>query len=230
VLEELASRVDGMLIFSRLPEAQMARLLALGKPLVLFGRPQGLDVSWVASEDHRGAYMLARHLVSLGHRRIAYLGFSRSRRDAERMAGLRACLDSHGLALTLFDCATPTADDGHHACASIMLGRERPDALVCFNDLMAMGFMKAAQVLGFKLPRDISVAGFDNIEFGKYMSPPLTSVDLRSEAMGAAAMRKLIAALDGTSVDETIIEPKLIVRGSTLVRQRTPLAVPAVAA
>jgi LacI family transcriptional regulator len=218
VLEALSRRVDGMIVFSRMSEADMNWLVDLGKPVVLFGRPERLDVPWVASEDYRGAYMIARHLVSLGHKRIAYLGFSKSRRDEERMGGVRACLESAGLPLILHDCATPSAADGDRLCSSIMLGPERPDALICYNDLVAMGFMKTAQTLGFRLPADISVAGFDNIEFGQYTSPALTTVDLQSERMGVNAVHKLFAAIDGKPIESSIIEPQLVVRSSTLAR------------
>jgi hypothetical protein len=63
----------------------------------------------------------------------------------------------------------------------IMLG-SHPDALICYNDLMALGFMKEAQTLGFRLPADISVAGFDNIRFGNYTSPPLTTSTCKASA------------------------------------------------
>jgi LacI family transcriptional regulator len=109
--------------------------------------------------------------------------------------------------------------EGERLCSAIMLGAEHPDALICYNDLMALGFMKAAQTLGFRLPADISVAGFDNIQYGNYTSPALTSVDLQSERMGMAAMEKILAIIDGKDVDRfTIIDPQLVLRGSTISR------------
>jgi len=215
LLEALSRRVDGMIVFSRMVEAEMDWMTELGKPLVFFGRLTRLDIPWVISDDHRGAYMLTRHLVSLGHKRIAYLGFPRSRRDEERLGGIRECLAAHGLELAVHEGSAPTAAEGERVCSSIMLGAEHPEALICYNDLMALGFMKSAQTLGFKLPEDISVAGFDNIQYGLYTSPPLTTVDLQSERMGSAAMEKLLAAIDGkTPPNTTTIEPQLILRGS----------------
>src|SRR5471030_799283 len=216
LLEALSRRVDGIIMFSRMLESEMDWVMELGKPLVYFGRLSRLEIPWVISDDHRGAYMLARHLVSLGHKRIGYLRFPRSRRDEERLAGIRACLAAHDLELTVYEGSAPTALEGERLCSSIMLGSEHPDALICYNDLMALGFMKSAQTLGFTLPADISVAGFDNIQFGNYTSPALTSVDLQSERMGAAAMEKLIAIIDGKpALENTMIEPQLILRAST---------------
>lgn len=219
LLEALSRRVDGIIMFSRMLESEMDWVMELGKPLVYFGRLSRLEIPWVISEDHRGAYMLARHLISLGHKRIGYLRFPRSRRDEERLAGIRACLAAHDLELTVYEAGAPTAAEGERVCSSIMLGAEHPDALICYNDLIALGFMKAAQTLGFKLPEQMSVAGFDNIEYGQYTSPALTTVDLQSERMGVAAMEKLIAAIDGKpATSATTIEPQLILRGSTIKR------------
>ena len=216
LLEALSGRVDGMIVFSRAREVELEWLADLGKPLVFFGRLARLAMPWVAGDEQRGAAMLARHLVTLGHRDIAYLGFAASRRDEERMGSISACLATHGLDLAVHLGEAPSAAEGERWCASIMLGESHPDALICYNDLMALGFMKAAQALGFRVPADISVAGFDNIEFGRYTTPALTSVDMQSERMGAAAMQQLLAAIDGDgAAPSTVIEPLLVPRAST---------------
>lgn len=224
LLEALSRRVDGMLVFSRMPEQEMEWMMDLQKPMVFFGRLAHLKLPSVGSDDRRGAYMITQHLVALGHRHIAYMGFSRSRRDEERMAGIRDCLDSHKLDLLTYDCDAPTALEGERISSSIMLCARHPDSIICYNDLMAMGFMKEAQTLGFSVPDDISVAGFDNIQFGRYTAPPLTTVDLQSERMGVSGMGKLIAAIEGdTSTDFTMVEPQLILRSSTIRRKAVSL-------
>lgn len=219
LLEALSRRVDGIIIFSRMQEQDMDWMVQLEKPLVFFGRLSHLKLPSVASDDHRGAYMLTQHLVTLGHRKIAYLGFSKSRRDEERLGGIKECLSAHHLPLATYNTNTPSAQEGERLCSSIMLGAEHPDALVCYNDLIALGFMKEAQTLGFRLPADISVAGFDNIQYGRYTSPPLTTVDLQSERMGVAAMEKLLAKINGDAANDfTMIEPQLVLRASTMPR------------
>jgi LacI family transcriptional regulator len=221
LLEALSRRVDGMIVNSRIPESEMDWMTQLGKPLVFFGRLAHRDIPCVAGDDHRGASMLTRHLVTLGHRKIAYLGFSKSRRDEERLAGIRECLSAHDLPLTVYDGDAPSAEEGERVCSSVMLGADHPDALICYNDLMALGFMKAAQILGFRVPADISLAGFDNIAFASYTSPPLTTVDLQSERLGAAAVERLIAQIDGKPpAPFSMIEPQLILRSSTANRNR----------
>jgi LacI family transcriptional regulator len=220
LIEALSRRVDGMILFSRMQEPDMGWVVKLDKPMVYFGRLSELKLPSVSSDDHRGAYMIAQHLVALGHKHIAYLGFSRSRRDQDRMAGIRDCLAANQLPLTTFDAAAPSALEGERVSSSIMLGASHPDALICYNDLMALGFMKEVQTLGFRVPADISVAGFDNIQFGRYTSPPLTTVDLQSERMGVEAMEKLLRIIDGEPADAmTTVEPRLILRASTANRR-----------
>jgi LacI family transcriptional regulator len=219
-LEELSRRVDGMIVFSRLRESEMAWMAEIDKALVFFGSLTELALPTVASDDHGGAFMLTQHLRMLGHKRIAYLGFSKSRRDEERLGGIRECLDAAGLPLTIHDAEAPSLAEGERLCSSIVLGSGQPDALICYNDLMALGFMKEAANLGVAVPRDISVVGFDNIPYGKYTTPALTTVDLQSERMGATAMDKLLAVIHGEPVEKlTKIAPQLILRESTMARR-----------
>ncbi|WP_342117681.1 LacI family DNA-binding transcriptional regulator [Pseudoduganella sp. OTU4001] len=219
LLEALSRRVDGMIVYSRTPEEELGWLLALDRPAVYFGRPERLALPAVASDDQLGAFMVTRHLLTQGHKRVAYLSFAPSRRDRERMAGVREALAALGLELTVFEADAPSADGGERLSSAIMLGRQPPDALVCYNDLTALGFLKGAQELGFNVPDDISVAGFDNIQYGSFATPGLTSVDLHSERMGAAAMQKLLASIEGQEVEPlTVIDAQLVLRGSTTTR------------
>lgn len=219
LLEALSRRVDGMIVYSRTPEEELDWLLALDRPSVFFGRPDRIGLPSVASDDQLGAFMVTRHLVAQGHQRVGYLGYANSRRNPERMAGVREALAAQDLELCVFEADAPVSGAGEKLCSSIMLGRQPLDALVCFNDLLALGFMKAAQTLGFRVPDDISVVGFDNIQFGSFASPALTSVDLNSEKMGAAAMRKLLASIEGQEVEPlTVVNAQLVLRASTATR------------
>jgi LacI family transcriptional regulator len=219
LLDALSRRVDGLIVSSRMPETDIKTVVDFGKPIVFFGRLESLRLPTVGSDGYRGAYMLTQHLVAQGHKDIAYLGFSKSRWDNDRMLGAQKCLQSHGLSLKRYDAQAPFASEGERLCSFIMLGKEHPDALICYNDLLAIGFMKEAQALGFKLPHDISVAGFDNVQYAEYVSPSLTSVDLQSQGMGELAMKKMLGTLAGKPTDNyTVLEPQVVLRGSTMKR------------
>lgn len=216
LIEALAPRVDGLIVSSRAPDEGLRWMLDLHKPLVLLRRSPDLPIPGVGIDSRLSTYMLARHLLNLGHRHIAYLGFGQARINDERIQGARDCLAQAGLTLDVHDAHAPTAEAGERACSRVMLGPQRPQAVICYNDLIALGFMKEAASLGFRLPQDVSVAGIDNVPYGEYASPALTTVDIQSEKMGELAMRKLIDALAGhADAGYSTFEPRLIVRGST---------------
>lgn len=221
LIESLAQRVDGMIVSSRMPDDSVQWLLDLGKPVVLFGRSSRFPIASVGTDSNLAGYMLANHLVKLGHKRIAYLGFARSRWNDERIRGIRTCLDEFGLPLEIHEAQGPSALAGERACSALMLRPKHPDAVICYNDLIALGFIKEARELGFQLPQDLSVAGFDNVPYGEYASPALTSVDFQSEKMGELAMTRLIDELQGKTEEGawySMLDPQLVVRESTIKR------------
>ncbi|CAD6531828.1 LacI family DNA-binding transcriptional regulator [Paraburkholderia metrosideri] len=216
LIEALAQRVDGLVISSRLPEDESAWMLDLNKPVVMLRHVHELTMPNIGIDNRLATYMLARHLLNLGHRRIAYLGFGHAPINDERVRGARECLAEADLALDVYDAHAPTAAAGEQACSKVLLGPRRPDAVICYNDLIALGFMKEAKSLGFRLPQDVSVTGIDNAPYGEYAEPRLTTVDTQSEKMGELATQKLIDALSGqTDTAHLILEPRLIVREST---------------
>ncbi len=221
LLRTLSQRVDGMLIASRITDAQIDRIQAFGKPIVFLGRVAPAGIPSLGGDGRLGGSMLGELLVKQGHRRIAYLGFAPSRPDRNRMRGLAEYLRKYRLDLVRFEARDPVSAEGERVCSAIMLSKDRPDALVCYNDLLALGFIHEARVLGFEVPRDISVAGFDNIAYGRFTSPALTTVDLQSERMGEEGMRMLLLAIAGdasASDGHLVLAPRLVVRESTAER------------
>ena len=221
LLGALSRRVDGLIVSSRMPEEQMDRILAFGKPVVFSGRTAPVGVPSIGVDTYAAAYMIGELLVKQGHRHIAYLGFAPARPDLERMRGLSECLKAHGLPLVRFEVHGPTIAEGERVCSSIVLRKEKPDALVCYNDMVAIGFMGVARSLGISIPGDISVVGIDNIPFGRFTSPALTTVDTQSELVGEEAMRLLFRQIRGENppdIGHMMVEPRLVMRESTAPR------------
>ena len=221
LLGALSRRVDGLIVSSRMPEGQMDRLLAFGKPVVFAGRTAPPGVPSIGVDAYSAAYMIGELLVKQGHRDIAYLGFAPARPDAERMRGLTECLDAYGLPLARFEVRGPNLAEGERVCSSIMLRKEKPDAVVCYNDMIAIGFMGVAKSLGISIPLDMSVVGIDNIPFGRFTSPALTTVDIQSERLGEEAMQLLFRQIAGNNppdIGHFTLEPRLVMRDSTAPR------------
>ena len=223
LLDALSRRVDGLVVSTRMPEEQLPGVLALGKPVVFSGRPAPEGHASIGIDARAAAYMLGELLVKQGHRHIAYLGFAPARPDMERMRGLTECLEAHGLPLARHEVRAPTIAEGEHACASIVLRKDKPDAVVCYNDMVAIGFMGAARALGVSIPEDLSVVGIDNIPFGRFTSPALTTVDAQSELLGEESMRMLLRQIAGEEVApvHVLVEPRLVLRDSTRARPVT---------
>lgn len=216
LLEALSGRVDGLIVSSRLPDEALLWLTELGKPVVFFGRRDAVGIRCVRTDGHLAAYMLGRHLVDTGRRRIAWLGFPGSRWNNERLAGLSEALAMNDLVPMVFEVDTPGMEGGQRQASSLLMGGERPDAVVCYNDLVAIGLMHETQALGLRVPEDVAIAGFDDIPVAAFMHPALTSVNMRSEEQGEMAMRLLLEAMaGGTDASDILMEPRLMPRAST---------------
>jgi LacI family transcriptional regulator len=220
LLDALTRRVDGLIVSTRMPEEQLDRLLSLGKPGVLSGRAAPRGFASIGIDAQSAAFMIGELLVKQGHRHVGYLGFAPARPDAERMRGLGASLAAHGLKLTRFEVGGPTIVEGERVSSQVLLRKEKLDAVVCYNDMVAIGFMGGARALGISIPDDLSVVGIDNIPFGRFTSPALTTVDVQSERLGEEGMRLLLRQIQGEdpAPAHVTIEPRLVMRDSTRVR------------
>lgn len=209
-----AGRVDGLLLTDvQRPDPRLPRLERVGLPVVIAGRPeQPVRVPWVETEHARGIAGAVEHLVSLGHRDIAFLGgapayeFVQARlaawRDALAAAGLRAGPVVH-------------AADGESARVGTLLDGPA-SAVVCSSDALAMTVVAAARERGLQVPGDLSVTGFDDSPLALLASPALTSVRVDYAEFGAAAAAALLAAIAGEPPPAfTPSPPRLVRRAST---------------
>lgn len=221
-LQALSRRVDGLIVSARLSDEALAWLGASDMPVVYYGGPPAQqDCSSVGIDNRAAAAMLGRHLRELGHRHLRYVGFSGARWSQERWLGLQQAFEGSGAELHRHDVNEASADEGERIASEVLLGADAPDAVVAYNDLIALGLLGQAQALGLAVPHDVSIAGFDNIVYGRYTSPALTTVDSGSEQTGERAMRRLIARIGGDPAARSgheLIAARVIVRGSTLGR------------
>ncbi len=223
LVEALAQRVDGLVVSSRLAAGALGWVTQLGKPIVFFGHLGLAGWHSVSTDGHAAATLLGRHLVALGHKHVSYLDFAASRWSAERQRGLREVLVAAGCRLSVQAVAAPSAAAGEAVAAQVLLGPgrggapQRPSAVVAYNDLVAIGFMHEARRLGVVVPEQVSVAGFDDIELARHVSPALTTVAMNSQALGAVAMQRLLQLIAGQwpqPFDETL-PPRLLLRASS---------------
>jgi LacI family transcriptional regulator len=226
VLTTLTGRRDvtgAVLILPPEPGAELARLRDRGFPFVVLDprTPPPRNLAAVSAAHFAGARQLTAHLVELGHRRIGIIGGPRDWLASEnRFAGyLSPLADARVLPepeLVRF-VAEPTTELGYRAAAELLDLPDRPTALVAFNDKMAIGALRAAAERGLRVPDDLSVAGFDDIDLGQACRPMLTTVRQPLEEMGRMAVHLLLRMLGGHRLDALHLElaTELVVREST---------------
>lgn len=223
VLEHLCMRVDGLIFGSRMQHAEFDWVRKLNKPILFLGKSLHWDGECLALDNRLAGYMAANHLVHTGHRRLAYVGLHDSLADQERFLGVQSLAHTSGVDLRAhrLDGASPEA--GGRIASMLLLGEAPPDAVICFNDMLAIGFMAEASRLGFSVPGRCSVLGFDNIPFCEYVTPRLTSIDFGGERIGRVAARRMVRMIDGAEPvdDAQWLHPRIVLREST--RQERPV-------
>lgn len=249
-LERLAEmRVMGVLI-TPVDSDHVSRLSERGIPVVLVDRvPDGLvdpgtsPLRSVAVDDVLGGRLAGSHLAGLGHRRVAFIGGPADLPQVrDRLAGLRAGLSEGGVDVAgVVEITTPELSAPAGALAVLRLlaqqGPDRPSAVFCANDLLALGVLSECLRAGVRVPEDLAIVGYDDIPYAGFAAVPLTSVRQPSGDLGRTAARMLVDGMSGPGpgwvegatsrarpgvgpgrAEAVMFEPTLVVRTSTVAR------------
>jgi DNA-binding LacI/PurR family transcriptional regulator len=220
-------RVDGIIICSTsFSTSQSQQLLEYGVPIVAVNNQAAEEYRYsISHDDEDGCRQLTRHLIDLGHRRIAYLGNSQSGRTTlDRLSGFHKEMDAARLpipATYIHQVPGGAPESGQLGLDHYLSLVDRPTALVCFNDMMAIGALNKPQTIGIRVPEEFSVTGFDNIFFSAYTNPPLTTFDQPKHYIGAEAARLLLELLPVGPEDLAPALKSQTLKGRLLVRQST---------
>lgn len=209
--------------------------LSLPVPVVtVSGHNQVKGVTNIVLNHIRAAELGLQHLYDLGHRQIAFLKGQEFSSDTEvRWSSIEKVARQMGLAVTPLLVAqlqgdSPSPDVGYEAMRRLLASRKAFTALFAFNDISAMGAVRALRETGLRVPQDVSVVGFDDIQSAAYQNPALTTIRQPLKEMGRIAGETLLRRIrhsDASHGGEITVEPKLIIRESTapardLARQR----------
>lgn len=216
-----AQRVDGIVLCSsRLSEETFRTLMARLPAVVLVNREstEGALKS-VCVDDEAGARCATRHLLRSGRRAIAFLAGSPASQSGQRRAqGYQRALSEAGVPgdPALRVACAPQLEGGYNTAQQLLVSRPDVDALLCYNDLVAVGALQACAALGRRVPEDVAVVGFDDILLAGLVTPPLTTLRSDKRALGAEAVRLLLRRLAGCTEDceNVVLQPELIVRAS----------------
>lgn len=225
-------RADGIIVATRETKAGNDFLLRLTErrlPMVVVGRtlnhPQ---VDRVAADHWKGGYEAVEHLISLGHKRIGFIGVSPiNGAGLQRYQGYLDALRENELPIDEKLIAGPVAqvgpgystqEDGYAGMKRLLALKKPPTAVFARNDFTAMGAICAVRDAGLRIPEDVAVVGFDNVPLAAYTAPPLTTVDQPTREQGSEAARLLLERIEGGAERErreVCLDCHLVIRRST---------------
>jgi LacI family transcriptional regulator len=218
----MGRRVDGLIVAPSSGNADLLQLaIESGYPTVLLDRSiPGLDADVVLSDNEGGAFDAVSYLVGIGHRRIGIIaGRLEVSTGTDRMAGYVRAIKAHGIPVdeSLIEVAQFKREIAYEKTREMLARPDPPTALFVCNNAMTAGAMAAVKAAGKKVPKDISVVGFDDSEWAALMDPPLTVVAQPIVELGTRAAQLLMRRISGGRVKTPraiVLKPELIVRGS----------------
>jgi len=213
---DIRNRTDAIALFApRMSREKLLELLPNISPVVVFNRTTGKRAGAVLIDYADGIGQVARHLIALGHTRIAYLaGPPQARSNMARQDGLDLVSEEHpDVEIVNVPCGS-SFEDGYDAWPAV--SETRATGVIAFNDVVALGFLGRLSEEGVRVPEDLSVSGFDDIPFSRYSSPSLTTMTARLGDVGERIWTTLLAQMRGEAdLEPTMFAPELAARSST---------------
>jgi LacI family transcriptional regulator len=202
LLRAIRGRVDGLIAFSpELDARAFEENLPVGFPVVLLnGIIRKSGYSSILVDNYGGAFAMVRHLIRLGHRRIAFVTGPAGNHDAsERLRGYREALGRLAGACALEIPGDFREEAGYRAVPRILRAKPSPTAVFAANDAMAIGLLCAFRERQLCVPEEMALAGFDDIPIARFITPPLTTVRVPIADLGSRAAARLLHALEGSN-------------------------------
>ena len=218
-IRSLQTRRAAGTIILHASEAQIRALTHSVIPTVFIDRiGQGAHATFVKSDNIDGARQATEHLLSLGHTCIALLtGQTSDLAGMERLIGVQQALTHAGIApdISLIRQAGWEINDGYEETKKLLAERRDFTAIVACSDFVAIGVLRALNEHNVRVPEDVSLIGFDDVEFSKFTNPPLTTMKQERGAMGRGAVQRLIDLIEGREVSPLTLPTRLVIRQST---------------
>ncbi len=191
------------------------------RPFITMEQIPGFGLDYVGFRDEDGGRLATRHLLEHGHRRICYLAGPPTAMSSEQRAiGFRLAFADYGLRSDetyIVPCGA-TSREGYESAMQVLADAvNRPTAIFCFSDLVAIGVYKAAHNLGLSIPGDISIIGYDDIDIADLLGPPLTTISYSMEKVGEFVAQSLVQQIRQKTAQEglaKVFEPRLVQRQS----------------
>jgi DNA-binding LacI/PurR family transcriptional regulator len=216
----MGMRVAGIAaIVSEMEPSIAEELSSIGTPVVLYDvSVVGKNVAIIKLNYKKAMQQLVEYLYSLGHRRMAFIAYPALLQPTEdRRNAFLETMSRHSAPAHI---VTPSSDGffgGRDAARELLRSGFGPTAILCVNDITAVGVLRELRDQGISIPEQMSVTGFDNISLAQFTSPPLTTINIPRDEIGKLAFKALVSARESGSMEgqEIVLDPELIVRQST---------------
>ena len=219
----LERNVDGIIVAGKINEKLIQYIESAGLPAVLVDfQLKRKRMSAILIDNHTGGVLATNHLLELGHRKIAFIGGDLGHPSiGERFRAYKETLSEHGIP---FDASMASVrekdtrmDDGYRAAEKLLSRTPRVSAVFAANDAMAIGCLRYAKQKGLRIPEDLAIVGFDDIELASHVEPRLTTIRVPKEEMGKMAVQHLVEIIQSKTkaIVTAHVPVDLVVREST---------------
>lgn len=217
-------RTQGVILPSSLMNPQLVNVLKKMKfPFVTIGEPAGIKepIDWIDINNSQGARQAVEHLLAQGYKRIAFISGSQNEVfNRNRLSGYKSALAQNGLEFNqdFIQEGNSSKNDGFESMQRLLQLPRRPDAVICSDNVLSMGAMKAIKDVNLLIPKDIGVLSFDNFPIAELLEPPLTTVDIDVFELGVQAANILFKLIDNPSArqQQSLISTCIQARESTM--------------
>ena len=218
----ISKRVDGLLLQPEHEDWFSINFIKSSPvPCVFINRrPKGFDCSFVTHDHEYGCYLATNHLLGKDRKHICFMvRYPSTSSVRARIRGCKNALAEQGVpesALTIVECGD-SLKEAYDKTHSLLQSNGHFDAIIAWEDIMAVGVIKALLDLNYRVPEDIAVIGYNDIEIAAYISPPMTTIRQKITEIGETATKLLIEQLEGDNTSERhiVLKPELVVRKTT---------------
>ncbi|QUI23122.1 LacI family DNA-binding transcriptional regulator [Vallitalea pronyensis] len=222
LLDLISSRVDGVIYTSSYRFLDViSRVKGNNIPIVVLDREiQDMEIDTIVVNNDHAAFLATEHLIQLGHKHIAFIGGTKNMEiSINRHKGYKRALEKYKMAYdeTIVKHGDFTMQSGYNATKGLMQSNGHMTGIVAANDLMAIGAFNYLNAVGYKIPTDMSIVGFDDIDLASSITPKLTTVSYPIKRMSQLAIESIIKHISGTNsaCESVSLRSKLIIRDST---------------
>lgn len=212
----LSRRVDGLILTISIGAEKLVKLKEEDVPVVFY-QEQRIPVDYVDVNIYKGGLLATTHLINLGHKKIGFIDMQGE--DEARVKGYKDALYQHNLSIKRkwMIPGPGYQKGGYDGMKKILALKDGPTAIFSHNDRVAIGAMRAIFEAGLKVPEDIAIVGFDDMEESKYLDVPLTTINLPRKEIAKKLVGVILGKIEsknGSQPQKIVIEPKLIIRES----------------